>query len=110
MRNETAAFTVLPADPQLTTMDVDKPDGLPRYDFMTAAEVSTYLGERVKTDINLDYRDFYLLYTVRRDNARARQRLHLPGPKKTIEDHFFLFVTELEQEKQKKDHFADKEE
>lgn len=73
-------------------------------------EVSTYLGERVKTDINLDYRDFYLLYTVRRDNARARQRLHLPGPKKTIEDHFFLFVTELEQEKQKKDHFADKEE
>ena len=24
-------------------------------------EVSSYLGERVKTDINLDYRDFYLL-------------------------------------------------
>ena len=44
MRNETAAFTVLPADPQLATMEVDKPDGLPRYDFMTAAEVSTYLG------------------------------------------------------------------
>ncbi|HAO29970.1 MAG TPA: hypothetical protein DCQ43_01340, partial [Treponema sp.] len=69
-------------------------------------EVSKYLGERVKTDISLDYRDFYLLYTVRRDNARARQRLHLPGPKRTIEDHFFLFVTELEQEKQKNDHFA----
>ena len=44
MRNETAAFTVLPADPQLITMDADKPDGLPKYDFMTAAEVSTYLG------------------------------------------------------------------
>ena len=57
-------------------------------------EVSSYLGERVKTDINLDYRDFYLLYTVRRDNARARQRLHLEGPKHTLEDHFIRFVIE----------------
>ncbi len=57
-------------------------------------EVSKYLEERVKTDISLDYRDFYLLYTVRRDNARARQRLNVPGPKKTLEDHFIRFVME----------------
>lgn len=69
-------------------------------------EVSSYLGERVKTDINLDYRDFYLLYTVRRDNARARQRQHLPGPKNTLEDHFFRFIMEQNREKQKNDSFA----
>jgi len=69
-------------------------------------EVSSYLGERVKTDISLDYRDFYLLYTVRRDNARARQRLGLPGPKKTLEDHFIKFVMELNREKQNNDSFA----
>lgn len=69
-------------------------------------EVSLYLGERVKTDISLDYRDFYLLYTVRRDNARARQRLNLPGPKKTLEDHFIKFVMELNRDKQNNDTFA----
>ena len=69
-------------------------------------EVSKYLGERVKTDISLDYRDFYLLYTIRRDNARARQRLHLPGPKNTLEDHFILYTMEKNLEKQKKDKVA----
>lgn len=63
-------------------------------------EVSSYLGERVKTDVSLDYRDFYLLYTVRRDNARARSRLNIEGPKKTLEDHFISFV--LEQDMNKK--------
>ena len=53
--------------------------------------------------IGRDYRDFYLLYTVRRDNARARQRLHLEGPKKTLEDHFIRFVLEAQQEKQNMD-------
>ncbi|MBQ1832801.1 MAG: hypothetical protein II563_04035 [Treponema sp.] len=66
-------------------------------------EVSSYLGERVKTDVSMDYRDFYLLYTVRRDNARARQRLHLPGPTKTLEDFFIRFVMEQNAEKQKND-------
>ncbi|MBO4404578.1 MAG: hypothetical protein J5780_04530 [Treponema sp.] len=69
-------------------------------------EVSIYLGERVKTDISLDYRDFYLLYTIRRDNARARQRLHLPGPKNTLEDYFILYAMEKSLEKQKKDRAA----
>ena len=54
-----------------------------------------------------DYlRDFYLLYTVRRDNARARQRLHIEGPKNTLEDHFIRFIMEKNQEKQKNDTFA----
>ena len=69
-------------------------------------EVSTYLGEHVKTDISMDYRDFYLLYTVRRDNARARNRLHLPGPKKTLEDHYIRFIMEQNQEKQLQDKAA----
>lgn len=69
-------------------------------------EVGAYLGERVKTDISLDYRDFYLLYTVRRDNARARRRLHLDGPKATLEDFFIRFIMESNIEKQQKDALA----
>ncbi len=66
-------------------------------------EVSSYLGERVKTDIAADYRDFYLLFTVRRDNARVRARLHFDGPKHTLEDHFIRFVIEQNAEKQRND-------
>ena len=66
-------------------------------------EVSSYLGERVKTDIAADYRDFYLLFTVRRDNARVRSRLHFDGPKHTLEDHFIRFVIEQNAEKQRGD-------
>jgi hypothetical protein len=69
-------------------------------------EVSNFLGQHIKTDITLDYRDFYLLYTVRRDNARARKRLNLEGPKKTLEDHFISFVMELNREKQINDVYA----
>lgn len=39
-------------------------------------------------------RDFYLVYSVRRENARARQRLHLPGPHYTLEDHYMSFILE----------------
>ncbi|MBQ9539396.1 MAG: hypothetical protein IJU95_08990 [Treponema sp.] len=69
-------------------------------------EVSSYLGERVKTDIAADYRDFYLLFTVRRDNARVRARLHFDGPKHTLEDHFIRFVIEQNAEKQMQDSVA----
>lgn len=69
-------------------------------------EARGYLNERIKLDINQDYRDFYLLYTIRRDNARTRNRLHLDGPKSTLEDFFVRFVMEKNQEKQKKDSFA----
>lgn len=69
-------------------------------------DVSEFLGQHIKTDISLDYRDFYLLYTVRRDNARARRRLNLDGPKWTLEDHFISFVMELNREKQVNDIYA----
>lgn len=69
-------------------------------------EVSKFLGEHVKADAGLDYRDFYSLYTVRRDNARARNRMHLDGPHKTLEDYFIQFVTEKNKEKQNNDTFA----
>lgn len=39
-------------------------------------------------------RNFYLLYSIRRDNARARQRLQLPGPHYTLEDHYMHFILE----------------
>lgn len=69
-------------------------------------EVSKFLGEHVKADAGLDYRDFYTMYTIRRDNARSRARWHQEGPKKTLEDYFIQFVTEQNQEKQNNDTFA----
>lgn len=63
-------------------------------------EVSKFLGEPVKLDANLDYRDFYTMYTIRRDNARTRKRMHLEGPHKTLEDYFMQFVMEQNREKQ----------
>ena len=69
-------------------------------------EVSKFLGEHVKSDAGLDYRDFYAKYTVRRDNARSRTRLKLNGPHKTLEDYFIQFVTEQNKEKQNNDTFA----
>ena len=69
-------------------------------------EVSSFLGQHVKADAGLDYRDFYSMYTIRRDNARSRKRLNLQGPQKTIEDYFIQFVTEKNKEKQKNDTFA----
>lgn len=72
-------------------------------------EVSSYLGERVKTDIAADYRDFYLLFTVRRDNARVRSRLHFDGPKHTLEDHFIRFVIEQNAARQLMDSVAAQE-
>ena len=69
-------------------------------------EVSSFLQEHVKADAGLDYRDFYSMYTIRRDNARARERMKLPGPHKTLEDHFIQYVTALNKEKQSQDTFA----
>ncbi|MBQ9238033.1 MAG: hypothetical protein IJ191_01755 [Treponema sp.] len=68
-------------------------------------EVATYLNEHIKTNASLDYRDFYALYTVRRDNARARSRMKLPGPHKTLEDYFIQFTTKKNKEKQNNDVF-----
>ena len=69
-------------------------------------EVSDFLGEHVKADAGLDYRDFYSMYTLRRDNARARARMKLEGPHKTLEDYFIQFVTAQNKEKQNNDTFA----
>lgn len=69
-------------------------------------EVSKFLGEHVKADAGLDYRDFYSMYTIRRDNARSRARMKVEGPKKTLEDYFVQFVTEQNKEKQNNDTFA----
>lgn len=57
-------------------------------------EVSNFLGETIKGTTSLDYRDFYSLYTIRRDDARARKRMNLKGPHKTLEDFFVQFITE----------------
>jgi len=64
------------------------------------------LDEHIKADAGLGYRDFYSLYTIRRDNARARARMNLSGPHQTLEDYFIKFVTELNKEKQSNDTFA----
>jgi hypothetical protein len=72
-------------------------------------EVSNFLGADVKTNVSEDYRDFYQQYSLRRDNARARKRLNIPGPHKTIEDYFISFVMEKNREKQEKDTVAQKE-
>ena len=66
-------------------------------------EVSSFLGIEVKTDVNEDYRDFFQQYSLRRDNARARKRMNLPGPHKTLEDYFISFIMEKNREKQVKD-------
>lgn len=71
-------------------------------------DVSEVLGEHIKADAGQDYRDFYNLYTVRRDNARARSRMFLDGPHKTLEDHFICFVTEQNHQKQINDPAAAK--
>ncbi len=66
-------------------------------------EVSKYLDENVTTDVSSDYRDFFQQYTVRRDNARVRNRLGIAGPHRTLEDHFICFVMERNREKQRLD-------
>ncbi len=71
-------------------------------------EVPKYLGnEFIKTEFS-DYRDFFQQYSIRRDNARVRNRLKLPGPHKTLEDYFICFVIETNIEIQKNDAAAQK--
>ncbi|WP_428770954.1 hypothetical protein V1L52_03675 [Treponema sp. HNW] len=57
-----------------------------------------YDAFKPKTD-EFEPRDFYLLYSVRRDNARARLRLSLPGPHYTLEDHYMRFILETNKER-----------
>lgn len=69
-------------------------------------EVSTFLGTDIKTNMSENYRDFFQQYSLRRDNARARKRLDLPGPHKTLEDYFISFIMEANREKQEKDSYS----
>lgn len=69
-------------------------------------EISSFLGQPIKTDITSDLRDFYMLYTVRRDNARVRKRLGVQGPHNTLEDHYMRFILEKNLEKQHNDIYA----
>ena len=71
-------------------------------------EVSSFLGADVKTNVSEDYRDFFQQYSLRRDNARARKRLNLPGPHKTLEDYFISFVMDMNRQKQEQDTAAQK--
>ena len=63
-------------------------------------EISTFLEQEIKIDVASDLRDFYMQYTVRRDNARVRKRLKIPGPCHTLEDHYMRFILERNKEKQ----------
>ncbi len=54
---------------------------------------------------NTDPKSFYTSYVTRRDNANARKRLNIKGPKNTLEDYYISFLFEhnlkLKDQKQK---------
>lgn len=71
-------------------------------------EVSKFLNKEPEYDQqnSKDPRQFYLHYSVRRDNAKARLRMNLPGPHYTLEDHYMRFILEKNKEKQYNDVYA----
>ena len=77
-----------------------------KYLSISRDDVYALLGEHIPVDIEFDPRNFYLRYTIRRDNARARTRMNKEGPHKTLEDHFVKFILEQNKEKQHKDAYA----
>lgn len=66
-------------------------------------QATNLLEEKVKIISNLNYKEFYLSYSIRRDNARARERIDAEGPHKTIEDYYVAFVTAFNQKLQHQD-------
>lgn len=70
-------------------------------------EVANLLGTQPEEpEDKADPRQLFLNYSVRRDNAKARLRMNLPGPHHTLEDHFMQFILESNKEKQYNDVFA----
>lgn len=72
-------------------------------------EVAVFLNrppEEPRTSDKYDPRDFFLHYSVRRDNAKARSRLNLSGPHYTLEDHYMSFILEKNKETQYNDAYA----
>jgi len=69
-------------------------------------EVAAFLDKEDELETTFDDADprsFYLGYSVRRDNAKARLRMNQPGPHHTLEDHYMKFILEENKEKQLKD-------
>jgi hypothetical protein len=57
---------------------------------ITRQDAYARLGETVNP--NDDLNDFYMGYTIRRDNAAVRRRLNLPGPHHTLEYHYMTWM------------------
>ncbi len=69
-------------------------------------EVAAFLDKEDELEApfdDADPRSFYLGYSVRRDNAKARLRMNQPGPHYTLEDHYMKFILEEIEEKQLND-------
>lgn len=69
-------------------------------------EVASFLGIKIETYYEADPRSFFLQYSIRRENARARKRMNLSGPHGTLEDYYMRFILELNKEKQYNDIYA----
>lgn len=69
-------------------------------------EVTSFLGQSIQISYEEDLRSFYMLYSVRRDDAAARKRMNLPGPHHTLEAHYMKFILECNKEKQHNDVYA----
>lgn len=69
-------------------------------------DVSSFLGISIENYYDGDPRSFFLQYSIRRDNAKARRRMNLPGPHGTLEDYYMHFILEQNKEKQYNDSFA----
>ncbi|MCR4790344.1 MAG: hypothetical protein K5839_04630 [Treponemataceae bacterium] len=69
-------------------------------------EASSILGEKIPDLDDEDLRNFYMLYSIRRDDAAARKRMNLPGPHQTLEAHYMKFILECNKERQENDTFA----
>ena len=69
-------------------------------------EASLILGEEIPNLDDIDMRNFYRLYSVRRDDAAVRYRMNLKGPHHTLEAHYMKFILEWNKEQQANDTFA----
>jgi len=69
-------------------------------------EVSFFLGEPIHASYEFTPKDFFLLYSIRRENAVARKRMKIDGPHSTLEDHYMRFILEKNKEKQYNDIYA----
>jgi hypothetical protein len=64
------------------------------YNTIDREDASGLLHENIANNMDIEIDDFYMMYTIRRDNARARKRLHHPGPHHTLEDYYMAYVFE----------------